>query len=64
MLDEHGQNGPMSVEKSPLVQMTHHLLRGGEELGYKIRDPNPFGPLTEGLFFFFHLKFVAIGILT
>jgi len=45
----HGKDGKLSVEKSHLHPCTLTLLKAARELGYKIRDPNTYGPITEGM---------------
>lgn len=38
----------MKVEAPTLVPLTHHFLRAGEEMGYRIRDPNSKSVHEEG----------------
>jgi hypothetical protein len=38
----------MSVERPTLAKFTKYLMKAGEELGYRIRDPNAFGPYEDG----------------
>lgn len=38
----------MSVERPNLARFTKYLMKAGEELGIKIRDPNPYGPYVDG----------------
>lgn len=38
----------MTVEKGDIRPVINNVMRAGEELGYKVRDPNVDGPLTEG----------------
>ncbi|OXA39099.1 Glucose dehydrogenase [FAD, quinone] [Folsomia candida] len=46
--DQHGHEGLLSIQKSSLAPFVENLMRAGEELGYRERDPNPGGPNTEG----------------
>jgi len=38
----------MNIEKAYLMPVSKYLLEAAEELGYPIRDPNPYGPNTDG----------------
>lgn len=38
----------MTIEKGDIRPVINNVMRAGEELGYKVRDPNVDGPLTEG----------------
>lgn len=42
----------MSVEKGDLQPMIQNVLKAGEEMGFKVRDPNADGPMTEGKLFY------------
>jgi hypothetical protein len=55
--------GPMGVEKCYLVPMSH-LLRGGEELGYNIRDPNLWTHYRRFFVVLLHFEFRRFEILT
>ncbi|XP_035706083.1 choline dehydrogenase, mitochondrial-like [Folsomia candida] len=46
---DHGRGGKMSVERPNLARFTKYLMKAGEELGIKIRDPNPYGPYVDGI---------------
>ncbi|CAL8077369.1 unnamed protein product [Orchesella dallaii] len=46
--DQHGVNGSMSVERTGIQPFTERMMEAGKELGYPVRDPNPYGPYTEG----------------
>lgn len=45
----HGKGGRLSIEKSHLHPCSVQLLKAARELGYKIRDPNTDGPITDGI---------------
>ncbi|ODM96357.1 Glucose dehydrogenase [FAD, quinone] [Orchesella cincta] len=46
--NDHGSGGPINVERPVLSKFTENIMKAGEELGYRIRDPNENGPYTEG----------------
>ncbi|CAL8109168.1 unnamed protein product [Orchesella dallaii] len=46
--EQHGKGGLTPVGKPVLAKFTEFALKGGEELGYSIRDANAYGPYTEG----------------
>jgi len=46
---DHGKGGPMSIERPNLAKFTKFFMEAGEELGYPVRDPNPYGPYREGV---------------
>lgn len=46
--ENHGVGGGMTIEKGDIRPVIDNVMRAGEELGYKVRDPNVDGPLTEG----------------
>jgi hypothetical protein len=53
---EHGVNGDLHIERPPLVPLTNHSLRAGQEMGFSIRDPNVNGPQSESWFNTRHFK--------
>lgn len=48
IIDNHGVGGGMTIEKGDLQPVIDNVMKAGEEMGYKVRDPNVDGPLTEG----------------
>ena len=60
--EKHGKGGPLSIERSHLNPVTVQLLKAGQEMGFKIRDPNPNGPLTDGRFRFNLIVMIFSGI--
>ncbi len=51
--ENHGVGGGMTIEKGDIRPVINNVMKAGEELGYKVRDPNVDGPLTEGNVLFF-----------
>ena len=43
----HGSNGPLHIEPVSFAPLKEEWLKAGEELGYKIQDPN--GYQTESM---------------
>ncbi|CAL8073808.1 unnamed protein product [Orchesella dallaii] len=53
----HGVGGGMTIEKGDIRPVIDNVMKAGEELGYKVRDPNLDGPITEGFApMDFHMK--------
>lgn len=48
--ENHGVGGGMTIEKGDIRPVINNVMRAGEELGFKVRDPNVDGPLTEGMY--------------
>ncbi|CAL8109171.1 unnamed protein product [Orchesella dallaii] len=44
----HGSAGPLHVERPIVSKFTDTIMRAGQEMGYAVRDPNGYGPYTEG----------------
>lgn len=38
----------MTIEKGDIQPVIESVMKAGEEMGYKVRDPNMDGPITEG----------------
>lgn len=36
------------MERPLISEFTNNFMRAGQELGYSVRDPNGYGPYTEG----------------
>lgn len=47
-IETHGSGGPLKVERPLISEFTNNMMRAGQELGYGVRDPNGYGPYTEG----------------
>ena len=40
--ENHGGDGPLSIEHPEFSPMVEHWLSAGKELGYEVKDPNFF----------------------
>jgi len=60
----HGKGGGMSIEKGDISPVVDNVMQAGVELGYKIRDPNVDGPITEGFYSnkFFYKLFIKMTV--
>lgn len=52
--ENHGVGGGMTIEKGDIRPVINNVMKAGEELGFKVRDPNLDGPITEGTFSYFY----------